>query len=114
MLSPPVTCLPRNVSFRQGCVTPTWDNSFEAISVNWVSVDSTVFTSAAYDESAWQLYLRFHSGKVYRYFNYPPYQYDEFVAAESKGGYFGSHIRGKFRDEEVRETRLHRELTYSS
>jgi hypothetical protein len=31
-----------------------------------------------------------------------------------KASIFGSHIRGKFRDEEVRETRLHRELTHFS
>jgi hypothetical protein len=67
-----------------------------------------------YDEGKRQLYLRFHSGKVYRYFEFPPDQYDEFLAAESKGRYFGSQIRGKFRDEEVCETRLDRELTYSS
>jgi hypothetical protein len=82
--------------------------------VDWVSVVSKVFTSAAYDEGEQRLYLRFHSGKVYRYFEFPPEQYDEFLLAESKGKYFGSHIRGKFRDEEVRETRLHRELTHFS
>ncbi len=82
--------------------------------MNWTSVVSRALTSSAYDEGKRQLYLRFHSGKVYRYFEFPPDQYDEFLAAESKGRYFGSHIRGKFRDEEVCETRLDRELTYSS
>ena len=82
--------------------------------MNWVSVVSRVFTSAAYDEEKRQLYLRFHSGKVYRYFGFPPDQYDAFLAAESKGGYFAAHIRGKFHDEEVREAPLHRELTYFS
>ena len=82
--------------------------------MNWVSVVSTVFTSAAYDEDKRQLYLRFHSGKIYRYIEFPADQYGEFLVAESKGGYFGAHIRGKFRDEEVRDALLHRELTYSS
>ena len=82
--------------------------------MNWVSIDSTVFTSAAYDEEKRQLFLRFHSGKVYRYLGFPPDQYDEFEAAESKGQYFGAHIRGKFRDEEVREALSHRELAYFS
>ena len=72
--------------------------------LNWVSVVSTVFTSAAYDEDKRQLYLKFHSGKIYRYFKFPPHQYEEFLAAESQGRYFGAHIRGKFLDEEVRET----------
>jgi hypothetical protein len=71
--------------------------------VNWISVISTVFASAAYNEDKRQLYLKFHSGRVYRYFEFPPYQYDEFLAAESQGRYFGAHIRGKFRDEKVRE-----------
>ena len=71
--------------------------------MNWISVISTVFASAAYSEDKRQLYLKFHSGWVYRYFEFPPHQYDEFLAAESQGRYFGAHIRGKFRDEKVRE-----------
>jgi hypothetical protein len=82
--------------------------------VSWVSVVSTVFISVAYDEDGRQLYLRFHSGKVYRYFEFPSDQYQELLAAESKGGYFARRIRGKFRDEEVREAPSHRELTFSS
>jgi hypothetical protein len=80
-----------------------------AIAVTWVSVVSTVFTSVAYDEGARQLYLTFHSGKTYRYFEFPTHQYDEFLAAESQGKYFRTNIRGKFREEEVRET--HRSAT---
>ncbi len=76
--------------------------------MDWVSVVSSVFTSAAYDPDRRQLYLRFHSGKVYRYFEFPSEEYEEFLAADSKGRYFASHVRGQFRDEEVRE------LTYSS
>lgn len=71
--------------------------------MNWVPVVSSVLAAAAYDEDKRQLYLRFHSGRVYRYFAFPRYQYDELLAAESHGKYFGAHIRGKFRDEEVRE-----------
>jgi hypothetical protein len=70
-------------------------------SVNWVSVISTVFTAAAYDEDRRQLYLKFRSGKVYRYFEFPSQMYDEFLSAESQGRYFGAHIRDKFADEEV-------------
>jgi hypothetical protein len=71
--------------------------------VNWVSVDSSVFTSAAYRRANRQLFLRFHTGKVYRYFEFPPGGYDELLAAESKGGYFAGNIRGKFFYEEVRD-----------
>ena len=59
--------------------------------------------SEAYLGDKRQLFLRFHSGKVYRYFGFPPDQYDELLAAESKGGYFAESIRGKFLYEEVRQ-----------
>ena len=71
--------------------------------MNWVSVDSSVFTSVTYRRDKRQLFLRFQSGKIYRYFEFPPDQYDELLAAESKGGYFAGSIRGKFLYEEVRE-----------
>jgi hypothetical protein len=74
--------------------------------LTWVSVVSSVFTAAAYHEGDRQLYLKFHSGKVYRYFGFPAYQYDEFLAAESHGRYFNAHILGQFRDEEVPQHEL--------
>ena len=57
--------------------------------MNWVPVVSTVFTSVAYDEGTRQLYLTFHSGKTYRYFEFPAHQYAEFLAADSQGKYSG-------------------------
>ena len=80
--------------------------------LNWVAVDSTVFTRAAYARRKHQLYLEFHSGKVYRYFEFPAYQYDEFLAAESQGKYFRAHIRGQFREEEVRAAQPRGKLIY--
>jgi hypothetical protein len=64
--------------------------------VNWAPVDSSVFTSAAYLHGKRLLYLRFHSGDIYRYLDFPPDQYDESVAADSKGEYFAYNIRDKF------------------
>ncbi len=69
---------------------------------NWVPVESSVFTSAAYDEAQRQLYLRFQSGEIYRYFEFPRFQWDEFLAAESKGRYFAENIRSNFRYEQIR------------
>jgi hypothetical protein len=57
-------------------------------SLNWVAVDSTFFTRAAYDKREHQLYLRFHSGKVYRYFEFPAYQCDEFLRCGVSGQVF--------------------------
>jgi hypothetical protein len=41
--------------------------------------------------------------RVYRYFDFSPQQFNEFLAAESKGGYFSRHIRDRFRCEQVRQ-----------
>ncbi len=69
--------------------------------MNWVSVESSVFSAAAYIPGDRLLYLKFHGGDVYRYFDFPPEQYDEFVAAESKGRYFAHNIRDRYRYEQV-------------
>jgi hypothetical protein len=61
-----------------------------------------------------QLYVRFHSRKIYRYFDFPRHQFDELLAAESKGTYFAEEIRGKFLYGEVGETHLRPHLVYSS
>ena len=82
--------------------------------MNWVSVDSRAFAAVAYRRGERQLYVHFHSSKVYRYFGFPPDQYDELLASNSKGAYFAEHIRDKFLYEDVGETRLGPHLVYSS
>jgi KTSC domain len=72
--------------------------------VEWVPLESSVFTSAAYRAEARQLYLRFQEGHIYRYFECPRSVYKALLAAESKGRYFAQHIRNGFRCE-----RVHRE-----
>jgi hypothetical protein len=69
--------------------------------MSWISVGSSVFQAAAYAERQALLYLLFHSGEVYRYFDFPQWQYQEFLAADSKGRYFGRNIRGRFRYERM-------------
>jgi KTSC domain len=71
------------------------------ITLEWVPVESGLFTAAAYREDARQLYLRFRDGDIYRYFDCPASVYREFLAADSKGRYFAKHIRNRFRDELV-------------
>ena len=70
--------------------------------VEWVSVKSGLFSSAAYRSRARQLYLRFHDGKIYRFFDCPVIVYNEFIAATSQGRYFSQQIRNRFRFELVR------------
>jgi hypothetical protein len=70
--------------------------------VEWMPVESGLFSSAAYRASVRQLYLRFQDGKIYRFFDCPVTVYNEFVAAASKGRYFSQQIRNHFRYEMVR------------
>ena len=59
------------------------------------------FVSAAYLPDTATLYLRFQSGELYCYFDVPPQQYRDFLASDSKGQYFSSHIRDHFRYEHL-------------
>lgn len=70
--------------------------------VEWVPVDSGLFSSVAYRASARQLYLRFQDGKLYRFFDCPVMVYNEFIAAKSQGRYFSQRIRNRFRFELIR------------
>ena len=69
--------------------------------MDWQPIESKMFHSAAYDAENCVLYLRFRSGDVYRYFKFPPEQNHEFLNAESKGRYFLSNIRDRFRFERL-------------
>jgi hypothetical protein len=73
--------------------------------MEWQPLDSKMFLSAAYDAERNILYLRFRSGDVYRYFEFPDDQYQAFLNAESKGRHFLSHIRDCFRYERLAKLR---------
>ena len=70
--------------------------------VEWVDVESGLFSAVAYRDSARQLYLKFQNGKIYRFFDCPVTVYNEFIAASSQGRYFSQQIRNRFRFELVR------------
>ena len=65
--------------------------------MDWQSLDSKMLAAAAYTPETRTLYLRFRSGEMYAYFDVPEAQYQQFLQAESRGRYFLSHIRGRFR-----------------
>jgi hypothetical protein len=73
--------------------------------MKWTPVESSVFWAAGYAEDNSLLYLLFRSGEVYRYFDFPRWQYEEFLGADSKGRYFGGAIRERFRYERMRRPR---------
>jgi hypothetical protein len=74
--------------------------------MKWRPVESSAFQAAAYAEGQALLYLLFRSGEMYRYYEVPQWQYQEFLAADSKGRYFGRNIRGRFRYERMRRAAM--------
>lgn len=60
--------------------------------MNWVPVKSKMLVAIAYSRDWQQLYLKFHSGDVYCYRDVPAEEYQEFLAADSKGTYAQDHI----------------------
>jgi KTSC domain-containing protein len=73
--------------------------------MTWQSLESKLLEASAYDAEKHILYLRFRSGEVYRYFEFPDGQYQNFLDAESRGRYFLSHIRNQFRYERLAKLR---------
>lgn len=69
--------------------------------MTWQAIESKMFTAAAYDAEPRVLYLRFVSGEVYRYFDFPEEQWREFLVAESRGRFFLRSIRDRFRYERL-------------
>jgi len=62
---------------------------------------SSQIAAIGYEAATKTLYIQFHPGKtssegpIYSYANVPQKLYDEFMAAESKGKWFGQHVKGK-------------------
>ena len=71
--------------------------------MEWQYVESKLLAASAYDGGKRILYLRFRSGEVYRYFEFPEQQYRELLDAESRGRYFLNNIRNQFRYERLAE-----------
>jgi len=69
--------------------------------MDWQPLESRMFVSAAHDAEKHILYLRFRRGDVYRYFDFSNEQYQDFLNAESRGRYFLSHIRDRYRYERL-------------
>lgn len=59
--------------------------------------DSTLLKAAAYHTQFGVLELTFHSGDGYHYFGVPAQIYNQLLRAESKGRYFNSQIRNRFK-----------------
>lgn len=55
---------------------------------------SSQIAALGYDHGSKTLRIRFHTGAEYEYANVPPELHTKFLSAESKGKFFGAHIRG--------------------
>jgi KTSC domain len=77
-------------------IVGTIRNDTELLKLDWRDLESKLLAAAAYDGPRRRLYLRFHSGEVYRYFTFPAEQYQAFLNADSQGRHFLNHIRDQF------------------
>ncbi len=59
-------------------------------------VKSSQLSSVGYDPETSILEVEFSTGAVYQYFQVKPEHHAALLAADSIGGHFGQHIRGKF------------------
>jgi hypothetical protein len=64
--------------------------------VKRVRVKSASITSIGYDLAARVLEIEFRPGEVYQYLPVPLHVFEELMAAESKGAYVESKIKGHF------------------
>jgi hypothetical protein len=58
---------------------------------------STVVKAHRYNETRWELDIRFPTGEWYRYLDVPPETVAAMEGDDSMGQYFNRHIRNDFR-----------------
>ncbi len=58
-------------------------------------INSTALKACAYEHTTQTLFLQFPSGNVYSYADVSAELWASFQAAESKGKFYGQHIKGK-------------------
>jgi hypothetical protein len=68
-----------------------------------ISIQSTTIESIGYDSGPQVLEIKFISGKIYRFYHVPQKVVNAFMAAPSKGQFFGREIRGKYEHDIVKE-----------
>jgi hypothetical protein len=59
-------------------------------------VQSSALRAVGYDGGGATLVITFQNGSTYEYSNVPRSVYDELMAADSKGSYFNSYIKGQY------------------
>lgn len=65
-------------------------------------VSSSNLESVGYDSNDEILEIKFHSGGIYQYLNVPFEKYKSLMNASSKGSYFASFIKDRYRYRKIR------------
>jgi hypothetical protein len=60
------------------------------------SVSSRAIEAIGYDSATQRLRITFRQGRTYDYCRVPAHIYEQFIRARSKGGFFNSHIDGRY------------------
>ena len=64
-------------------------------------VDSAIIAAIGYNKESQDLYIRFNTGRIYKYSEVPPELYQQFEEAESQGKFFHQHIRNTYQTQEI-------------
>ena len=60
-------------------------------------IESSSVDAVGYDPDSGKLYVRFVGpGRAYAYYGVPTSVYDAFMAADSKGRFVNTHIKGRY------------------
>ena len=63
--------------------------------MNMIPVSSSNLSAVGYENGI--LYIRFHGGQLYCYYNVPETVYRQLMSAPSHGKYFAANIRNVYR-----------------
>lgn len=63
---------------------------------------SSVIRSVGYDAASRDMEVELVSGHLYRYLEVPPFLYEGFLAAKSKGAFFNRKIVGRFKFDQLK------------
>ncbi len=70
--------------------------------MNRQPVASSNLRSVGYDSTSQVMEIEFHSGGIYQYFDVPGNVYSSLLTAGSKGSYFQTFIKDRYRTHKIR------------
>jgi hypothetical protein len=65
--------------------------------MDWISTpESSSVAAFAYEAEDMTLFVRFKTGRTYRYSGVPSSVYEDFADADSKGTFFNAQVQGRY------------------